>query len=46
MSVGWQVLAAARSRDAGADMKTILDQVDRVRRKLVQLVGMDTLKYL
>jgi DegV family protein with EDD domain len=46
MSVGWQVLAAARARDAGADMKSILETVERVRGKLVQLVGMDTLKYL
>jgi DegV family protein with EDD domain len=46
MSLGWQVLAAARARQAGADFKSILDRVDQVRKKLVQLVGMDTLGYL
>lgn len=46
MSLGWQVLAAARALDAGADIKTIIEQVNRVREKLVQIVGMETLKYL
>lgn len=46
MSLGWQVLAAARARDAGADLKSILNRVDQVRKKLAQFVGMDTLEYL
>jgi len=46
MSLGWQVLAAARARDAGAGIKEILNCVERVRSKLVQLVCMDTLEYL
>lgn len=46
MSLGWQVLAVARACAAGADMKNILARVDQVRKKLVQLVGMDTLEYL
>lgn len=46
MTLGWQVLAAARAREAGADMKIIVDCVTNVREKLVQLVGMQTLKYL
>ncbi len=46
MSVGWQVLAAARARDAGIELQGILQQVDRVRERLVQLVCMDTLEYL
>lgn len=46
MSLGWQVLAAARACDAGADLQAILKRVDQVRKKLVQLVGMDTLEYL
>lgn len=46
MSLGWQVLAAARARDAGADVRAVLDAVERVRRKLVQFVAMDTMEYL
>jgi DegV family protein with EDD domain len=46
MSLGWQVLAAARAREAGADLKSILGQVEQVRKRLIQLVGMDTLEFL
>lgn len=46
MSLGWQVLAAVRARDSGADLDAILKQVDQVRNKLVQFVGMETLSYL
>ena len=46
MSLGWQVLAAARARDEGANINDILQWVDQVRKKLVQLVCMDTLEYL
>lgn len=46
MSLGWQVLAAARAREAGADLKAVVDTVSRVREQLVQIVGMETLKYL
>jgi len=46
MSLGWQVLAAARAIEAGADLKTVVDTVSRVRERMVQIVGMDTMKYL
>jgi DegV family protein with EDD domain len=46
MSLGWQVLAAARARDAGADVKTILAMLDDLKNKLVQYVCMDSLEYL
>ena len=46
MTVGWQVLAAARARDEGADLAAILIRVEQVRSRLVQLVGMQTLEYL
>lgn len=46
MTLGWQVLAAARARDAGADLDAILARVDQVRSRLVQFVGMETLRYL
>jgi DegV family protein with EDD domain len=46
MSLGWQVLEAARARDAGSDLNDILRRVAQVRNKLAQFVGMDTLEYL
>ena len=46
MSLGWQVLAAARARDAGEKMGEIIKQVDRVRENMVQVVAMETLEYL
>ncbi len=46
MTLGWQVLAAARIRDAGADVTSILSTIDQVRKRMVQFVAMDTLEYL
>lgn len=46
MSLGWQVLAAARARDAGAVRAEIIEQVARVREHLVQVVAMETMEYL
>lgn len=46
MSLGWQALAAARARDAGANVKAILESVERVRQGLVQMVAMETLEFL
>ena len=46
MSLGWQVLAAARARDAGLSKNEILAKVDDVRGKMVQIVAMETLEYL
>ncbi len=46
MSLGWQVLAAARARQDGASMQDIVHTVDRVRKELTLLVYMDSLEYL
>lgn len=46
MTLGWQVLAAARANEMGNDVKTILEKIDQVRKRLVQFVAMDTLEYL
>lgn len=46
MTLGWQVLAAARARDAGADARAIVDCAANARARMVQYVGMDTLEYL
>jgi len=46
MSLGWQVLAAARLRAEGGDAAAMLARMAQVRQKLTQIVGMDTLEYL
>lgn len=46
MSLGWQVLAAARARDEDVDMDAIIERVTKVRGGLVQMVAMETLEYL
>lgn len=46
MSLGWQTLAAARAREAGADTTDIIAAADRVRQTIVQFVYLDTLEYL
>lgn len=46
MSLGWQVLAAARARDLGLDLSGILDCIDLVRKKMCQFVAMDSIEYL
>ncbi len=50
MSLGWQTLAAARAREAGADAgagpAAIIAAADRVRQTVVQFVYLDTLDYL
>lgn len=46
MTLGWQVLAAARARAAGLELNQILEKVDAVRRSMVQFVCMDKLDYL
>lgn len=46
MGLGWQVLAAARARDAGEDVAGILDAAEQVRRKIRLIVCLDTLEYL
>jgi len=46
MSLGWQVLAAARAREAGSAIEGVIAAAERVRQKLVQIVCLDTLEYL
>jgi len=46
MSVGWQVLAAARVREAGGKLADMVAVADAVRKRLVQFVLMDSLEYL
>ncbi len=46
MSLGWQVLAAARARDEGATREEIVQAAEKVRSSVVQFVALDTLEYL
>ena len=46
MSLGWQVLAAARAREAGGDAEAMLAAAQEVRQGMVQMVCLDTLEYL
>jgi DegV family protein with EDD domain len=46
MSLGWQVLAAARCQEAGGNVSEMLAAADKARRKMVQIVCLDTLEYL
>jgi len=46
MTLGWQVLEAVRLRELGESVESILSGIDSVRRRLVQIVGMDSLSFL
>lgn len=46
MSLGWQVLAAARARDAGMKTPQILEMLEDLKKKMVQYVYMESLEYL
>lgn len=46
MSLGWQVLAAARARDGSRDLTSLQSRVEQVRKRLAQFVAMDSLEYL
>jgi DegV family protein with EDD domain len=46
MSLGWQVLAAARAREAGGDAGAMVEAAARVRAGLQQYVMLDTLEFL
>jgi len=46
MGLGWQVLAGARSRDAGESMTAILAAIEKVRTHVHFHVVLDTLDYL
>jgi DegV family protein with EDD domain len=46
MSLGWQVLAAARAREAGAGAADMVAAAGAVRGEMAQLVYMNAVKYL
>ena len=46
MSLGWQVLAAARARENGADGEAMLKAAEQARSSMAYMISLDTLDYL
>ncbi len=46
MSLGWQVLAAARAREKGGDIQAMINAADQARSSMVFIITLDTLDYL
>ncbi|MBN2389109.1 MAG: DegV family protein [Anaerolineae bacterium] len=46
MSLGWQVLAAARVREAGGDVTAMIAAADAARKTMAYIITLDTLEYL
>jgi len=46
MSLGWQVLAAARAREQGGDLQSMINAADKARSTMVYIISLDTLEYL
>lgn len=46
MGEGWQVLAAARAREAGGDAQAMVAAADKVRQTLQVIFAVDTLEFL
>jgi DegV family protein with EDD domain len=46
MGLGWQVIAAARIREAGGGLADMLAAAQRVRQRMVYFVTLDTIEYL
>ena len=46
MSLGWQVLAAARARENGGDLQAMINAADKARSTMVFVISLDTLEYL
>ena len=46
MSLGWQVLAAARARESGGDLQAMIDAANQARSTMVYIITLDTLEYL
>ncbi len=46
MSLGWQVLAAARAREAGGGVAEMVAAAEAARKRMVYIITLDTLEYL
>lgn len=46
MGLGWQVIAAARVREAGGRLEAMLAAAEQVRKDMVYFIALDTIDYL
>jgi DegV family protein with EDD domain len=46
MGLGWQVIAAARAREAGGGLEAMLVAAEPVRKDMVYYITLDTIEYL
>jgi DegV family protein with EDD domain len=46
MGLGWQVMAAARTLEAGGDLPSILQAAKQAHDKMVYYISLDTIEYL
>ena len=46
MGLGWQVIAAARAREAGGGMREMLAAAEHIRDRIVYYISLDTIEYL
>lgn len=46
MGLGWQVIAAARARQAGGDLQAMLAAAAQVRKTMTYYISLDTIEYL
>lgn len=46
MGLGWQVIAAARVREAGGDMKAMVTAAEKTRSRISYYISLDTIEYL
>lgn len=46
MGLGWQVVAAARTREMGGDMAAMMKTVEQVRDRISYYITLDTMEYL
>ncbi|MBN2047579.1 MAG: DegV family protein [Anaerolineaceae bacterium] len=46
MGLGWQVIAAAREREAGGTLEAMISAAETVRERVVYYISLDTMTYL
>jgi DegV family protein with EDD domain len=46
MGLGWQVIAAARAREAGGDLEAMCDAAEQAQRRMAYYISLDTIEYL
>lgn len=46
MGIGWQVIAAARAREAGGDVNAMMTAAMQAQKNMVYFISLDTIEYL